>query len=150
VPPCKIGEWLTCRIPTATGLRYDKSMNHILLVAIGGALGSVARYLTGQATLRWFGPHFPWGTLAVNISGGLAIGIFAELIAQRFDSSPELRLFIVTGILGGFTTFSAFSLEVTGMAERGDYLTALIYVLASVIISVAAVFAGLALVRAFV
>ena len=102
------------------------------------------------APLRWFGPHFPWGTLAVNISGGLAIGIFAELIAQRFDSSPELRLFIVTGILGGFTTFSAFSLEVTGMAERGDYLTALIYVLASVIISVAAVFAGLALVRAFV
>lgn len=125
-------------------------MNHILLVAIGGALGSVARYLTGQVTLRWFGPNFPWGTLAVNIVGGLAIGILAELIARRFDGSPELRLFIVTGFLGGFTTFSAFSLEVSAMAERGDYVTALFYVLISVIISVAAVFAGLALVRAFV
>ena len=125
-------------------------MNHILLVAIGGAIGSVARYLAGLATLRWFGPNFPWGTLAVNIVGGLAIGIFAELLARRFDGSSELRLFVVTGILGGFTTFSAFSLEVATMAERGDYLAALTYVLASVIISVAAVFAGLAMVRAFV
>ena len=125
-------------------------MNHILLVAIGGALGSVSRYLIGLATLRWFGPNFPWGTLAVNIIGGLAIGVFAELIARRFDGSAELRLFIVTGILGGFTTFSAFSLEVTAMAERGDYLTALTYVLTSVIISVAAVVAGLALVRGLI
>ena len=125
-------------------------MNHILLVAIGGAIGSVARYLAGRATLRWLGPTLPWGTLAVNIIGGLAIGVFAELIARRFGGSSELRLFVVTGILGGFTTFSAFSLEVATMAERGDYLTALTYVLASVIISVAAVFAGLALVRAFV
>ena len=125
-------------------------MNHILLVAIGGALGSVSRYLIGLATLRWFGPNPPWGTLAVNIIGGLAIGVFAELIARRFDGSAELRLFIVTGILGGFTTFSAFSLEVTAMAERGDYLTALTYVLTSVIISVAAVFAGLALVRGLI
>lgn len=122
-------------------------MNHILLVAAGGALGSVARYLTGLATLRWFGPGYPWGTLAVNIVGGLAIGVFAELIARRFDGSPELRMFIITGILGGFTTFSAFSLEVTAMAERGDYMAAIGYVLISVIISVAAVFAGLALVR---
>ena len=125
-------------------------MNHILLVAIGGALGSVGRYLTGLATLRLFGPGYPWGTLTVNLVGGLAIGIFAELIARRFDGSAELRLFIITGILGGFTTFSAFSLEVTAMAERGDYLTALGYVLVSVALSVTAVFAGLALVRAFV
>jgi CrcB protein len=125
-------------------------MNHILLVAAGGALGSVARYLTGLASLRLFGPGYPWGTLFVNIVGGLAIGVCAELIARRFDGSQELRLFIVTGILGGFTTFSAFSLEVTAMAERGDYLTAVCYVLASVLISVAAVFAGLALVRSFV
>lgn len=125
-------------------------MNHILLVAAGGALGSVARYLTGLATLRWPGPGYPWGTLFVNIVGGLAIGICAELIARRFDGSQELRLFIITGILGGFTTFSAFSLEVTAMAERGDYVTALLYVLTSVVISVAAVFAGLALVRSFV
>jgi CrcB protein len=150
LPTCKVCERLTCRIPSRPGLRYDKPMNHILLVAVGGALGSLARYLTGLATLRWFGPGFPWGTLAVNILGGLAIGIFAELIARRFDGSAELRLFIVTGILGGFTTFSAFSLEVSAMVERGDYMTAMTYVLISVIISVAAVFAGLALVRAFV
>ena len=125
-------------------------MNHVLLVAVGGALGSIARYLTGLATLRWFGPNFPWGTLAVNILGGLAIGIFAELIARRFDGSQELRLFIVTGILGGFTTFSAFTLEVTAMAERGEYATALTYILASVVISVGAVFSGLALVRALI
>lgn len=123
-------------------------MNHVLLVAVGGAFGSVARYLTGLATLRLFGPGYPWGTLTVNIVGGLAIGIFAELIARRFDGSQELRLFAITGILGGFTTFSAFSLEVTTMAERGDYLSAVGYVLVSVLISVAAVFAGLALVRA--
>jgi CrcB protein len=78
------------------------------------------------------------------------IGIFAELIARRFDGSQELRLFIITGILGGFTTFSAFSLEVSAMAERGDYAIAIGYILVSVIISVAAVFAGLALVRSFV
>lgn len=125
-------------------------MNHILLVAIGGAIGSAARHLTGQAALRLFGPAFPWGTLAVNIVGSLAIGIFAELIARRFESSPELRLFIITGILGGFTTFSAFSLEVSAMAERGDYVTAAAYILLSIVISVAAVFAGLALVRAFI
>ena len=123
-------------------------MNHILLVAIGGALGSSARYLTGQAAMRLFGPGFPWGTLAVNIVGSLAIGVFAELIARRFDGSPELRMFVVTGILGGFTTFSAFSLEVSTMMERGDHMTAAAYVLLSLVISVAAVFAGLALVRA--
>jgi CrcB protein len=124
-------------------------MTHLLLVATGGALGSVARYLTGLFTLRWFGPGYPWGTLAVNIIGGLLIGIIAETIARRFDGSQELRLFLVTGILGGFTTFSAFSLEVAAMAERGDVGSAIGYVAVSVAISVGAVFAGLALVRAF-
>ena len=149
MPPGE-SRWLSCSIPTPFGLRYDERMNHILLVALGGALGSVGRYLTGIATLRLFGPGYPWGTLAVNMIGGLAIGVFAELIARRFDGSAELRLFIITGILGGFTTFSAFSLEVAAMAERGEYFTATSYVLASVLISVAAVFAGLALVRALV
>jgi CrcB protein len=131
-------------------LRYEEAMNHILVVALGGALGSVGRYLVGLATLRLIGPGYPWGTLTVNLVGGLAIGIFAELIARRFDGSAELRLFIITGILGGFTTFSAFSLEVAAMAERGDYVTAAGYVLVSVALSVAAVFSGLALVRALV
>jgi CrcB protein len=122
-------------------------MNHILLVAIGGALGSVARLLTSQLALRLLGPGFPWGTLAVNIVGSLAIGVFAELIARRFNASAELRYFVITGILGGFTTFSAFSLEVTGMVERGAYLPAAAYISISIVISVTAVFIGLALVR---
>ena len=123
-------------------------MNHIILVAVGGAIGSVARYLTGQYTTRTFGPNFPWGTLAVNIVGSLAIGIFAELIARRFGASAEMWLFIITGFLGGFTTFSAFSLDVAVMVERGDLALALTYVVASMLVSLFAVFAGLALMRA--
>jgi CrcB protein len=122
-------------------------MINILLVAAGGALGSVARYLTGQWALRQFGPNFPWGTLAVNIIGSLAIGIFAELIARRFSAPQEWRLLIITGFLGGFTTFSAFSLDVTVMVERGDLFLALGYIAISMLVSLLAVFAGLALMR---
>jgi CrcB protein len=123
-------------------------MIQILLVAIGGAIGSVARYLTGQLTFRLFGPNFPWGTLTVNVIGSLAIGIFAELIARKFSATPELRLLLITGFLGGFTTFSAFSLDVAVLIERGSTLSAFIYLIASMLISLLAVFAGLAIVRA--
>jgi len=123
-------------------------MLQIILVAIGGAIGSVARYLTGLLTLRLFGPNFPWGTLAVNVIGSLAIGVFAELIARRFGASQDLRLFIITGILGGFTTFSAFSLDAAVLLERGAVLSAVAYVAASMLVSLFAVFAGLALMRA--
>lgn len=128
--------------------RYNDDMLQIILVAIGGAIGSVARYLTGLLTLRLFGPGFPWGTLAVNVIGSLAIGVFAELIARRYGASQELRLFIVTGFLGGFTTFSAFSLDVAVLVERGAMLPAVAYVAVSMLVSLFAVFAGLALVRA--
>ena len=123
-------------------------MLNVILVAVGGAIGSVARYLTGQFALRQFGPNFPWGTLAVNIVGSLAIGIFAELIARRFSAPQEWRLFIITGFLGGFTTFSAFSLDVAALADRGDLFLALAYIAASLLVSLFAVFAGLALMRA--
>ena len=123
-------------------------MLQIMLVAIGGATGSVARYLTGLLTLRLFGPNFPWGTLAVNVIGSMAIGVFTELIARRFEASPELRLLLVTGFLGGFTTFSAFSLDVAVLVERGAWMPALAYVSASMLVSLFAVFAGLALTRA--
>jgi CrcB protein len=123
-------------------------MLNILLVAIGGAIGSIARYLTGQFAVRHFGPNFPWGTLAVNIVGSLAIGIFAELIGRKFNAPQEWRLFIITGFLGGFTTFSSFSLDVTVMFDRGDVFLALAYVAASLLVSLFAVFAGLALMRA--
>jgi fluoride exporter len=123
-------------------------MNHMLLVAIGGALGSVCRYLVGLWALRQFGPNFPWGTLTVNVAGSFAIGLLVELIVRRYDASPEMRLLLITGVLGGFTTFSAFSLDVITLFERGAALAGATYVLASVAISLGAVFAGLALGRA--
>jgi fluoride exporter len=122
-------------------------MNAILLVASGGAIGSVARYLVGVGMARAFGVAFPYGTLAVNVIGGFLMGLFIELLARRFEGSPELRLFIAIGILGGFTTFSSFSLDVAVLWERGDFAIALFYVLASVILSIGALFLGLWLAR---
>ncbi|MBB3143756.1 CrcB protein [Phyllobacterium trifolii] len=122
-------------------------MNAILLVASGGAIGSVARYLVGVGMARAFGVAFPYGTLAVNVIGGFLMGLFIELLARRFEGSPELRLFIAIGILGGFTTFSSFSLDVAVLWERGELAIALSYMLASVILSIGALFLGLWLAR---
>ncbi len=123
-------------------------MNAILLVASGGAIGSVARYLVGLLMTRILGAAFPWGTLTVNVVGGLLMGLFIELLARRFDGSNELRLFVAVGIMGGFTTFSSFSLDVALLWERGEVFSALIYVLLSVILSIGALFLGLWLARA--
>jgi CrcB protein len=134
--------------PLVSAMAFD--MTHILLVAAGGAVGSVLRYLVGLWTLRSFGPSFPWGTLTVNITGSFLIGVFAEVIARKFGASAEMRVFLITGILGGYTTFSAFSLDAITLLERGELVTALIYVASSVLLSALAVFAGLALMRAIV
>ncbi|MDM9623500.1 fluoride efflux transporter CrcB [Rhizobium sp. S96] len=125
-------------------------MTQALLVGFGGAIGSVFRYYVGQWALRLMGPHFPWGTLTVNVVGCFVIGLLAEIISNRFDASPELRLLLITGFLGGFTTFSAFSLDAISLFERGAIASAAIYMLASVGLSMAAVFAGLAVMRAFI
>lgn len=118
-----------------------------LLVALGGALGSVARYGVNVWTTRAFGPGFPWGTLTVNVVGGLVMGLIAATLALR-GGSNELRVFLMTGIMGGFTTFSAFSLDAVALWERGEVGTAALYVAASVVLSIGALFAGLALGRA--
>ena len=118
-------------------------MYHLFLVAAGGALGSGLRHLTNLAALRLLGPAFPWGTLTVNIVGGFLMGVFVELLARRFGGSAELRLFVATGILGGYTTFSAFSLDVAVLYERGALALAFLYVVASVILSIGALFAGM-------
>ncbi|SIQ04263.1 camphor resistance protein CrcB [Rhizobium sp. RU20A] len=123
-------------------------MLNIVLVAIGGAIGSVLRYLVSLATLRQFGPAFPWGTFTVNLVGGLLIGMVAGVFALRSEAPQEIRLFLITGCLGGFTTFSAFSLDAVTLFERGQVLTAAGYVVASVGFSIGGVFAGLALMRA--
>lgn len=114
---------------------------------IGGAIGSAARYLVGRAALAAFGPHFPWGTLIVNLGGGVLMGAVAAWLARTPAAGEPARMLIAVGVLGGFTTFSAFSLEVAGMIERGDWGVALGYALASVMGSVLALFAGLAIVR---
>lgn len=123
-------------------------MNAILLVASGGAIGSVSRYLVGMLMTRIFGAAFPYGTLTVNIAGGFLMGLFIELLTRRFDGSSELRLFVAIGILGGFTTFSSFSLDVVLLWQRGAVASAAIYVLASVFLSIGALFLGLWLARA--
>ncbi|MGU3389922.1 fluoride efflux transporter CrcB [Sphingomonas sp. M1A8_2b] len=119
----------------------------LLYVMVGGAVGSGARYLTGRATTALLGPDYPFGTLAVNIVGGLLMGVLVGVLA-RDSASENWRLLLAVGVLGGFTTFSAFSLEVVTMIERGAFGVALGYVLVSVIGSVAALFAGLSAVRA--
>lgn len=122
-------------------------MLQILLVALGGAVGSVCRYLVGVGALRLMGPAFPWGTLAVNVAGSFAIGILAELIVARFGASTELRLLLITGFLGGFTTFSAFALDAVTLFERGASLAAVTYLILSIGASIAAAIAGIGLMR---
>jgi CrcB protein len=125
-------------------------MFQAFLVAAGGALGSLLRYFVGQWSLRLWGPNFPWGTLIVNVAGCFVIGVFAEMIARRFNASVELRLLMITGFLGGFTTFSAFSLDAISLFERGEAVLGGVYIAASVGLSMAAVVAGLALMRALI
>ena len=118
-------------------------MYHLFLVAAGGAVGASLRHLTGMAMLRLVGAGFPWGTLTVNVVGGFLMGVFVELLARRFGGSAELRLFVATGVLGGFTTFSAFSLDVAVLYARGALVQACFYVAASVVLSIAALFFGM-------
>ena len=123
-------------------------MPNIILVMLGGAFGAAARYLVGKATLGWFGPGYPWGTLAVNLIGGFLMGVLAGSLARFGQGGEQWRLLLGVGVLGGFTTFSAFSLDMMVMLERGDWMAGLGYALASVIGSVAALALGLGLLRA--
>lgn len=123
------------------------SLTSVLCVAVGGALGSVARYLAivfiGAAT----GPGFPWGTLAVNIIGSALMGVLAELGALVWQPSSELRIFLTVGILGGFTTFSAFSMDIAVLAERHSWTEAILYVALSLAAGVGSLFFAMWAVR---
>jgi len=124
-------------------------MYHLGLVAFGGAIGAACRHLVNLAALRLLGPAFPAGTLVVNVVGGLLMGLLAGWLALKYESGGQaLRLFLATGILGGFTTFSAFSLDAVLLWERGDVLTSVAYVLGSVVLSIAALLLGLFIMRA--
>ncbi|MTI44145.1 camphor resistance protein CrcB [Roseibium hamelinense] len=125
-------------------------MNHLVLVMLGGGIGAGLRHLVSLLTLRLLGPGFPYGTLAVNVIGSLAMGLFIGWLV-RHDSAQMhgVRYFVATGVLGGFTTFSAFSLDTSVLWERGDTGLALAYVGLSIFASIAAVFAGLHVMRQF-
>lgn len=113
------------------------------LVFLGGGLGSVGRWLTGLAAMRLFGTGFPAGTLAVNLIGGFAMGVLARLLVALPSGGHDARVFLMTGILGGFTTFSAFSLDAAMLWQRGEGLLAALYVLVSVVGALAALGLGL-------
>ena len=122
-----------------------------LHVALGGAIGSVLRYQLGRAMTHWLGPQavtaFPWATLAVNLIGSLAMGLLAGWLARHGEGGEPLRLFIGVGVLGGFTTFSAFSLELMVLAERGQAGQAFVYAAVSVLAGLSALYVGLIAMR---
>ena len=122
-------------------------MKMVLMAAMGGAVGASARYLVGVGALRFIGTGFPWGTLIVNIAGSLIMGLMIEAFALRYSVSNEFRTFMATGVLGGFTTFSAFSLDFAVLMERKVQGLAALYLGASVGFSVLALFAGLYIAR---
>lgn len=122
-------------------------MRLLLLAVAGGALGSGARYLVNAGAAKWLGMAFPWATMIVNILGSFAMGLLVEYVMLRHNGSPELRTFLATGILGGFTTFSAFSLDAATLSDRGDFALAALYVIVSVAVSIAALYAGIAIAR---
>jgi len=121
----------------------------LLAIALGGALGSLARHFVSTGIYNVTGAAFPWGIFAANVLGGFIMGLIVELGALKLNYSLEMRAFLTTGILGGFTTFSAFSLDAALLIERGDWFMAAIYMVGSVALSVLALFGGLALVRGF-
>lgn len=119
-----------------------------LLVAFGGAIGSVVRYWTMDWVARRTGLLFPYGTLAVNVAGSLAMGALIGLLVHYTPpQAGNLRLFVAVGILGGFTTFSAFSLDTVSLIERGQWSAAALYIALSIMLCIAATFIGLAIVR---
>ena len=125
-------------------------MISVLWVALGGAVGSMARFGVNMAAPRFLGQSFPWATLTVNIVGSLLMGFLVSFLAEKYADQPDLRLFLLTGVLGGFTTFSAFSLDVLNLVQRGEAAMAFVYAMASVLLSIIAVFAGFMMSRALV
>jgi len=120
----------------------------VCAVAIGAALGGVARYIVGQVFVQRFGPGFPYGTLFINVTGSFLIGVVAELATSRaFGVTPLLRVFAATGILGGYTTFSTFSLDALVLVGDGAALLAALYAAGSVALGLIAAYAGLVLAR---
>lgn len=122
-------------------------MNSIALVALGGAIGASARHILGHWTLKAFGPGYPFGTFAVNVLGGFLMGVLVAWLAFKVSGGENMRLFFGVGLLGGFTTFSAFSLDAVRMLETKNYGQFIGYVGGSVVLSIGALMLGLILAR---
>ena len=122
-------------------------MKILLFIAAGGALGAVGRYAVMVGAGQWLGGGFPYGTIAVNVIGSFILGALVEVMALVWSPSEEMRVFLVVGLLGAFTTFSAFSLDTVVLLQRSELSLAAIYIAGSVVLSVAGFFAGLALFR---
>ena len=122
-------------------------MNALLLVAIGGGLGAALRHLFGMGALRLFGDAFPYGTLGVNVLGSLLMGVLVAVLARSGEGGQALRLLFATGLLGGFTTFSSFSLDIVALVERGSVGLAVLYAFGSLVLAVGALIIGLAVGR---
>ena len=120
-------------------------MRNLLLIAAGGAVGSIARWGLAGVIQRGSGSAFPWGTFAINAIGSLAIGVLGELALERSLVPMGARLFLITGVLGGFTTFSAFSYETLGLLHDGRWLPAALYAFGSLAVGVVAAFGGYSL-----
>jgi CrcB protein len=129
----------------------EVTMSHhvlvFLLVFVGGGFGSILRHAVNLASAAFFGIRYPYGTVFVNIFGSLAMGLIAGWFAFRGEAGQLMKLFLTTGILGGFTTFSAFSLDAALLWERGQIAGTAFYVAGSVLASIVALFAGLAIMR---
>lgn len=123
-------------------------MQLLLLACAGGAIGAGLRHLVNLTTVRVLGLDVPWATMTVNVVGSLVMGGLVAYLLVRMPEDLMLRVFVATGILGGFTTFSAFSIDVVGYLERGELTAAAAYIAASVVMSIAACFAGFAVLRA--
>jgi CrcB protein len=123
-------------------------MKTVMAIALGGAFGAVARHFIARRSGMVLGDGFPWGTLTVNVVGCFALGVLVELMALAWSPSVEMRAFLTVGILGALTTFSTFSLDIAVLHGRGETLLAASYVLVSVVASIVAIFAGLAVMRA--
>ena len=120
-----------------------------LLVGLGGAVGACLRHLTGILAVKFIGTGFPYGTLTANVLGSFIMGVFVEFLVHKFQGSAELRLLIATGLLGGFTTFSSFSLDFAVLYERGAFALAAAYLALSVLLSIGALFVGLHVTRSW-
>ena len=123
-------------------------MQLLLFASVGGAIGAGLRFLVNEAFAARGLLAFPWATLTVNVLGSFIMGVCSAMFVHRSHLSPELRTFVLTGVLGGFTTFSAFSMDVARLFEVGESTSALVYILSSVVVSIAAVFLGLWVARA--